>query len=142
MGSTSLIDTRGGYDFTSAIPAVIADGYVIIMEPDKVSIDQVRGFQESINEFASTFKIVARIIGIVVNKATYPADDDTVVRGLSRLCGGRPLGTIPADLSCIAAYQDKELPMVKHPDSDYTYYVANAIGRIVGPELNWDPAAI
>jgi cellulose biosynthesis protein BcsQ len=136
-----IVDTRGGYDFTSAIPAVLADGYVIVMEPDKVSIDQVKGFQESINSFASRYKFVAKIIGIVVNKATYPPDDDTVVRGLSRLCGGAPLGTIPADLSCIAAYQVKGLPLEQYPDSDYAYYAVAALDHIFAPKLNWEPQA-
>src|SRR5262249_27549662 len=47
-----IIDSRGGYDFSSAIPSVIADRYVIVLEADKVSVDQVQGFQKAILEFA------------------------------------------------------------------------------------------
>src|SRR5262249_40476530 len=63
-----IVDARGGYDFTSAIPGVTADRYIIVMEPDKVSVEQVRGFQEAIDKFAQTAHLKAKFGGFLINK--------------------------------------------------------------------------
>lgn len=58
-----IIDTRGGYDFTSAVPALLSDTYVIVLEPDRVSLEQIQGFEKATVEFAANhdLRIASRI---------------------------------------------------------------------------------
>jgi septum site-determining protein MinD len=128
-----IIDSRGGYDLFSAVPAIVADRYIVVMEADKVSIDQVFGFQRSIAEFARETEITPRNSGFIINKATFAPDDDTVPHGLQSLFDVRTIGVIPADNDCIRAYTNKELPSEKYPYSDFAYYAVNAIDRMINP---------
>jgi|GEM_PF-2167271 len=132
-----IIDTRGGYDFSSAIPAIIADRYVIVLEADKVSVDQVQGFQKAISEFASKHRVNAKFSGFIVNKVTFPPGNTTFSEGLKGLFGGRTIGVIPADYDCIRAYQMKEIPNEKYLFSDFAYYAFRTIDQLVAPEVNW-----
>ncbi|MCP3407923.1 ParA family protein [Bradyrhizobium sp. CCGB01] len=137
-----IIDSRGGYDFSSAIPAVIADRYVIVLEADKVSVDQVHGFQKAILEFASSKNLSAKFSGFIVNKVTFPPENTTFSDGLRGLFGGRTIGVIPADYDCIRAYQLKEIPNEKYLSSDFAYYAFRTIEQLVAPEANWKKEAV
>ncbi len=136
-----IIDTRGGYDFSSAIPAVIADRYVLVLEADKVSVDQVQGFQKAISEFALSNKLIAKFSGFIVNKVTFPPENTTFSEGLKGLFGARTIGVIPADYDCIRAYQMKEIPNEKYLFSDFAYYAFRTIEELVAPEINWGEGA-
>jgi cellulose biosynthesis protein BcsQ len=138
----TIIDSRGGYDFSSAIPAVIADRYVLVLEADKVSVDQVQGFQTAISEFASSNKISAKFSGFIVNKVTFPPENTTFSEGLRGLFGARTIGVIPADHDCIRAYQMKEIPNEKYPFSDFAYYGFRTTEQLVAPGANWSKEAI
>src|SRR5262249_39402703 len=136
-----IIDSRGGYDFSSAIPSVIADRYVIVLEADKVSVDQVQGFQKAILEFASSNKLSVRFSGFIVNKVTFPPGNTTFSEGLRALFNARTIGVIPADYDCIRAYQMKEIPNEKYLFSDFAYYAFRTIDQLVAPEANWSKDA-
>jgi cellulose biosynthesis protein BcsQ len=136
-----IIDTRGGYDFSSAIPAVVADRYVIVLEADKVSVDQVQGFQKAISEFASSNNLSSKFSGFIVNKATFPPENTIFSEGLRGLFGARTIGVIPADYDCIRAYQMKEIPNEKFHFSDFAYYAFRTIDQLVAPEVNWSKDA-
>jgi MinD-like ATPase involved in chromosome partitioning or flagellar assembly len=136
-----IVDTRGGYDFSSAIPAASADRYVIVLEADKVSVDQVYGFKKAIAEFAQSHQLSIKFSGFIVNKATFPPDNTTFSEGLRGLFGGRTIGVIPADYDCIRAYQMKEIPNETHLFSDFSYYAFRAMDQLVAPEENWSENA-
>lgn len=137
----AIIDTRGGYDFSSAIPAVIADRYVLVLEADKVSVNQVQGFQKAISEFASSNKLSAKFSGFIVNKVTFSPENTTFSEGLSGLFGAPTIGVIPADYDCIRAYQMKEIPNEKYLFSDFAYYAFRTVDQLVAPVVNWSKEA-
>jgi|KBSMisStandDraft_5_1062788.scaffolds.fasta_scaffold41313_1 cellulose biosynthesis protein BcsQ len=137
-----IIDTRGGYDFTSAAPATIADGYVVIVEADRVSIEQVSGFKKKIDEYASSSEHFSDIRpavlkGFIVNKALFSVDDNVFPEALAREYNSKTFGVIPADRDVIRAYQKKDIPQEKFPDSDFSYFSLQTTERLISPEYNW-----
>jgi cellulose biosynthesis protein BcsQ len=138
-----IIDTRGGYDFTSAAPATIADGFITVIEADKISVEQVRGFLTKIDEFADsldqleTEKIRAVHRGFIINKAIHSVDDRAFPEELFRLYEAKTFGVIPSDRSAIRAYQIKEIPAERSPDADFSYFSAKALTKLLAPEENW-----
>ena len=80
-----IVDTRGGFDFTSAVPALLADTYIMVLEPDKVSLAQIEGFEKSISEFAADYKINIPPRGFIVNKASFDPRDELFVGQLTSL---------------------------------------------------------
>jgi len=133
-----IVDTRGGYDFTSAAPAVVADGYVIVLEADAISMDQIRGFKKKIEEYADTLGAPSALKGFIINKAISSVDDKVFPEALLRLYEAKTFGTIPADRDAIRAYQSKEIPTEKAPDSDFACYSLEAIENLISPSLNWN----
>lgn len=142
-----ILDTRGGFDFTSAVPAAIADGYVVVIEADKVSLEQVKGFKEKIDEFTASIneeekdnkkgKIRAALKGFIVNKAIFSVDDKLFPEELARLYDSKTFGVIPADPDTIRAYQLKKIPHARFYDSDFSNYSLLAIDNLISPDINW-----
>lgn len=142
-----IIDTRGGYDFTSAAPAAVADGYVLVLEADKVSIEQVGAFKKKVDEFAESLsrheqqRIIASLKGFIINKALFSADEEVFPEALARLYESKTFGVVPADNDVIRSYQRKNIPLEKYPASDFSYYSLQAIERIISPSVNWQSPA-
>jgi MinD-like ATPase involved in chromosome partitioning or flagellar assembly len=138
-----IIDTRGGYDFTSAAPATIADGYVIVLEADRVSVEQVSGFKKKMDDYASSLDEVypqkrqSFLKGFIVNKALFSVDDLVFPDALAREYDSKTFGVIPVDKEVIRAYQKKNVPYEKFPDSDFSYYSLGAIEHLISPSVNW-----
>jgi AAA domain len=132
-----IIDTRGGYDFTSAVPALLSDTYIIVLEPDRVSLEQIQGFDKATKEFADTYKLRIPLRGFVVNKAAFDPTESRFVEELTRTYGIKTYGVVPADLSCIRAYEKTESPILRFPYSDFAFWSMRAIEGFIAPELNW-----
>jgi cellulose biosynthesis protein BcsQ len=132
-----IIDTRGGYDFTSAIPAAISDGYVIVLEADMLSLDQVSGLQRGIKEFSSARKLRPSLRGFIVNKAIFSIDDKVFPEHLARSYEAKTFGVIPADREAIRAYQKKQIPADMFPECDFSYYGFKAVEQLFSPRNNW-----
>jgi len=132
-----IIDTRGGYDFTSAVPALLSDTYVIVLEPDRVSLEQIQGFDKATKEFADNQKLRIPLRGFVVNKAAFDPNESRFVEELTRTYGIKTYGVIPADLNCIRAYEETESPILRFPYSDFAFWSIRAIEGFIAPELNW-----
>ena len=133
-----FIDTRGGYDFTSAAPALLADGYVIVLEADQISVQQVFGLKGRIEELGERHSIRPALSGFVVNKAIHSIDDRSFPDTLVNLYGGAYFGSIPLDREAVRAYQARQIPTDVRPDSDFAYHSYNTLERIISPSLNWD----
>jgi len=140
-----IIDTRGGYDFTSAAPALVADGYIVVIEADKISVEQVAGFKEKIDEFANMIgdktgdKKEAFLKGFIINKAIFSPEDMGFPEDLLRRYEAKTFGVIPFDRNAIRAYQLKDVPLSfeKYQDSNFCFYTLKALGRVFSPDLNW-----
>jgi MinD-like ATPase involved in chromosome partitioning or flagellar assembly len=135
-----IIDTRGGYDFTSAVPALVADGYVIVLEADLISIEQIRGFKEKIETYAETFQVRPHLKGFIINKALFSVEDQLFPEEILRLYQAKTFGIVPFDREAVRAYQVKELPVEKYPASDFAHYSFQAIRNLLSPSLNWPEA--
>ena len=139
-----IIDTRGGFDPTSAAPATVADGYVVVLEADKVSVEQVADLKEQIDKYAASMgrngyspSSQASLKGFIVNKAIHSVDEDIFSTALARLYNSKTFGVIPIDKYAIRAYQKKTVPQEKFPDSDFSYYSLLTIERLISPSANW-----
>ena len=138
-----IIDTRGGYDFTTAAPAVAADGYVIVLEADAVSINQVHGFKMKLDQFAQSLagteepRSQAHLKGFIVNKAISQIDNFVFPEQLLRIYGAKTFGVVPVDRDAIRAYQKKEIPAQEFPESEFSYYSLKAIEHLIAPSENW-----
>ena len=64
-----VVDTRGGVDFTSGIPAQLADGYVVVIEADQLSFDQAGGLIKTLAEQGRGGR--GSLKGFIVNKALF-----------------------------------------------------------------------
>jgi cellulose biosynthesis protein BcsQ len=118
-----IIDTRGGYDYSSKIPAVLADGYVVVIEADPISVQQVHGLKSRIDEFGEAVHIRPNHMGYIINKALFsPQEGSLFSTSLASLYGGKVFGTIPADRNAIGAYQTRDIPYQKYAGSDFAYY--------------------
>ncbi len=127
-----LIDTRGGYDYSSKIPAILADGYVIVIEADPISVQQVNGLKTNIDEFGRTVRINPNHKGFIINKALYdPEKGEQLSIGLTSFYGGKVFGIIPADRSVIGAYQQRDIPFETDLGSDFSYYAASTLYKFV-----------
>lgn len=135
-----IVDTRGGYDFSSAVPAILSDGYVIILEADQVSLDQIHGFIKSVEEFAEGLNIISHLRGFIVNKALHTIDDRYFPEQLAKAHSATTFATIPFDRSCVRAYQVKDLPPTRYPESGFSYHSLKAVENLVAPKLNWSGA--
>jgi cellulose biosynthesis protein BcsQ len=133
-----VIDTRGGYDLTSAVPAVLSDSYVVVVEADKVSLEQVSGFEKALDLFAKEHAISTIWRGFVVNKASFDPSRTGFAEELASRFGGKTYGIIPADIECIRAYEVKDLPIVRFPHSDFTYWCAQMVQNLIAPQANWE----
>jgi cellulose biosynthesis protein BcsQ len=129
-----IVDTRGGFDITTVVPAIVADYYCIVMEADEISMQQVFGLKSKIDEYGELLAQQVKLKGIIVNKALYSPTDKTYLEAVSRLYGGQPLGTVPIDRQAIRAYQKKHLALELVPESDFSFYSFGVINRIVGSE--------
>jgi cellulose biosynthesis protein BcsQ len=132
-----IIDTRGGYDFTSAVPALLSDTCIIVLEPDRVSLSQIQGFEKALAEFADNHKIRIPLRGFVVNKASFDPEQSRFVEELSRTYQIKTYGVIPADISCIRAYEMTDSPIVRFPYSDFAFWSMRAIEGFIAPHINW-----
>jgi cellulose biosynthesis protein BcsQ len=139
-----IMDTRGGYDFTSAAPATISDGYIVVVEADKVSVEQVSGFIKKMDEFAdspvASFQSQrnrAKLKGFIINKAIFSVDEQVFPQALAREYGSKTFGVIPMDRDAIRAYQLKSIPQEAVPDSDFSYHSLRAIEHVISPSINW-----
>ena len=128
-----LIDTRGGYDFTSAAPAILSDGYVVVLEADQISVQQVFGLKVGIEEWAQRHGAEASLTGFVVNKATYSGDNRLFTDSLINLYGGSHYGTIPLDVEAVRAYQVREIPTELRPDSEFAFHSYASLERLFSP---------
>jgi cellulose biosynthesis protein BcsQ len=132
-----LIDTRGGYDFTSAAPAMLADGYAIVLEADQISVAQVFGLKAGIEDWGRRYDVRPALSGFFINKATFTLETRSFPDTLVNLYGGAHFGTIPLDYEAVRAYQIRDIPMDIRPDSDYSYHGYVALERLISPSLNW-----
>jgi cellulose biosynthesis protein BcsQ len=136
-----LIDTRGGYDSTSAIPALLSDTHIIVLEPDRVSLEQINGYEKAMNEFASKHGIQIQRRGLLVNKASFDPAETQFVEELTRTYQVRTYGVIPADISCIRAYEITDSPILRFSHGDFAYWCIVAIEKFVNPKENWSDRA-
>jgi hypothetical protein len=129
-----VIDTRGGFDTTSVVPAIVSDSYCIVLEADEISVQQVYGLKTKIDEYAQRLKGPNRLKGFIVNKALYAPSDKGFVSNVARIYGGQALGTVPADKLAIKAYQKKHLALDVAPESDFAYYAFDVINNLVSDD--------
>ena len=134
-----ILDTRGGFDYTSAIPALLADYHVVVLEADEISVQQVNGLTAKLDEYAVQLEVGKKPRGFLVNKALYSPSDKLFVTNVARTYGGHPIGTIPIDRLAIKAYQRKNFVIRASPASDFAYYSLTAIERIIGDRKTWEP---
>jgi cellulose biosynthesis protein BcsQ len=130
-----LIDTRGGYDTSSALAASVADSYVIVCEADRLNKHQLPGLVHAIQDAGAAAELTPRLAGFIVNKATFDPRDQSFSNYLAETYASKKLGVIPADPQAINAYQISRIPMEAHPDSDFAYYSTEAFEKILSPSL-------
>jgi hypothetical protein len=135
-----IIDTRGGFDYTSAVPAVLSTFYVIILEADQISVQQVNGLKTKLDEYGKQLNAINQLKGFVVNKAFYSPLDQGFVSNVARIHGGQALGTIPADRLAIKAYQTKHVAVSSARESDFAYYSFSTIEKFIGERNTWKEA--
>ena len=132
-----IIDTRGGYDYTSAIPALVADGFVVVLELDRLSLNQTTMFLNSIGKMSEKFPDAsATLKGFISNKWIYPPEDDTLLKYLQEIHGGLALGNIPLDRNVIINYGNKILPYEGAPGSDFAEYSLRVTRKLFQPDKN------
>lgn len=129
-----VVDTRGGFDTTTVVPAIVADAYCIVLEADEISVQQVYGLKTKIDEYAQRLEGQGKLRGFIVNKALYSPTDKGFVSTVARIYGGQPLGTVPADKLAIKAYQRKNLAFEVAPESDFAFYSFQVINNLVGAD--------
>lgn len=143
-----ILDTRGGFDFTSAVPAAVADKYIITLEADKISVEQVGGLIKQVGDFIESAaseqqKTSAVLGGFIVNKALFSVDERVFPEGLARLYDAPTFGVIPSDRNTIRAYQKKDIPLERYPAADFSRYLIDCLDNLLLPSLNWrSPASI
>jgi cellulose biosynthesis protein BcsQ len=133
-----IIDTRGGYDFTSGAPILLADTCVLVLEPDKISLEQMEGFNQALTALADTHQLALPNFGFIINKASFNPTSTEFPEDLARRHFIKTYGIIPADISCIRAYEVKDDPLFRFPDSDYTYWFLQAFRNLINPKGNWE----
>jgi cellulose biosynthesis protein BcsQ len=133
-----LVDTRGGYDFTSAAPALLCDEYVVVLEADQISVAQVYGLKEGIESWGRRYEVRPALSGFIINKATFTLETRSFPDTLFNLYGGAHFGTIPLDSEAVRAYQIRDIPTDSRPDSDFAFHSYGALERVFSPSLNWD----
>lgn len=136
-----IIDTRGGFDTTSVVPAVVSDWYCVVLEPDEISVQQVFGLKTKIDEYQRLLDEQTHLKGFIVNKALFSPSDKGFATTVSHIYGGHPLGTVPADKAAIKAYQKKNFTFESAPESDFSYYCYEVItNSVAGDRSSWSPS--
>jgi cellulose biosynthesis protein BcsQ len=127
-----VIDTRGGYDFTSAVPAICADVLVMVVEADFIAVTQVRGLIEKLDELANRFQRAPARRGFIVNKSLNPYSPFET--DLAERYNAASFGVVTADRDAIRAYQEARIPVDIFPDSDYAYYSSRTVAKLLALE--------
>ena len=132
-----IIDTRGGFDYLVGIPAIVADEYVVIVEADKISLEQISALKKKIDRYARRNKVQAKFGGFIINKAIHSVDDELFPTYLEKCYNTKVLGTIPLDPDVIEAYQKKRIPSLYFQDCDFSNYSIKALNNLASPSKKW-----
>lgn len=133
-----VVDTRGGIDVTSVVPATESDGFVVVLEADQLSLDQVHGLLAKIWPMGPNSPRGGALKGFIVNKAVFSPEDRVIGRTLTRLYrGGRTLGIVPSDDDAIRAYQREEVPLYGMPGSAFSHYCLQAFAELLDVRGRW-----
>jgi MinD-like ATPase involved in chromosome partitioning or flagellar assembly len=126
-----IIDTRGGFGELSLIPAVFADSFLVVAEPDFTSFHQLAKLLTNIDLMAQQEKSHPYIRGVIVNKAV--DGEEEKFRVLLETQFGIEFSLswpFPLDVEAIRAYKQQLVPYRAVPGSVFSDQTLKAFTEI------------
>jgi MinD-like ATPase involved in chromosome partitioning or flagellar assembly len=134
-----LIDTRGGFGFSTTDICALADSFFIVTEPDFTSFYQDKNLVVRITAAAAEMSRKPLLRGVIVNKATESAQEVESGFGVHSLNLDRVEASfrnvlvdelsiryadtypVPLDINAVNAYKSQRLPYLAYPSSVFSY---------------------
>jgi len=124
-----IVDTRGGFEGLSIVPAVYSDSFIVVTEADFTSLNQLSKLLTNIDLMSTQrnsspvtqYKTSPLVRGALVNKAIN--DEETNFRLALFTSFGIEQGqswAIPLDTNAIRAYKRRLIPYVSSPDTPFS----------------------
>jgi uncharacterized protein YjbI with pentapeptide repeats/MinD-like ATPase involved in chromosome partitioning or flagellar assembly len=146
-----LVDTRGGFGFSSTDVCALADSFIVVTEPDFTSFYQNRNFIRRVSATAVEHNAQAILRAMIINKAHEGVDpiaeegDDFKTVDMSRVEAAfrnvvveefsslryEDTYPIPFNIEAIKAYQQQKLPFLEAPGSFYAFAIISAFKGIL-----------
>src|SRR5262249_4660987 len=138
-----IVDTRGGFAFESTDVCALADGLIVVTEPDFTSFYQDRNLIRRISAASEEIGSKTLLRAIIVNKATETEHkgDEIDLRKMEasfrlELAKEFPLRfedthPIPVDVEALKAYKTQRIPYRAAPASLFSFATLSAFSDIL-----------
>ena len=145
-----LVDTRGGFGFTSTDVCALADSFILVTEPDFTSFYQLRNLLRRISGVAAEYNKKSILRAVIINKATEgvsPSDapnelvqridmDKIEVKFRSLLADEFSIKyedtyPVPLDIEAVKAYKNQRLTYLQAPESIYSFATLKAFSGML-----------
>lgn len=139
-----IIDTRGGYGISALAAISVSDHYLLVSEPDHVSVDQLRKFLRCLSQPRQQDDAwdMGQLGAIVLNKSIDPESDRLGVAPALEIEASisHPntlIFVIPLDETVVAAYRKTEFLLERYPHAAMATVLTDIVGTVLNPRTNW-----
>ena len=146
-----IVDTRGGFDYATALVAQHIDSLILVTEPDQSSLNQSSRLAESILYARRTQEKSALFKGLIVNKSTHRirSEEKTWIEDAEldfRTSFERHVGlpykshfVLPLDSSVVVCYRDSLVPALHSPGSIFSLSLFHAFTELFSSQIGkWE----
>jgi cellulose biosynthesis protein BcsQ len=131
-----LLDTRGGFGFETTDVCALADGFVLVTDPDPSCLFQDRNLMHRVSAARVALAQRGELRGIIVNTAS-DGEEVTCRRELA-LEFGVPLDrtyAVPLDLEAMKAHRAQQIPYASPAAVAFSHASLAAFSQIFSPAL-------
>ncbi|MEY4550001.1 MAG: hypothetical protein RL685_6196, partial [Pseudomonadota bacterium] len=131
-----LLDTRGGFGFETTDVCALADGFVLVTDPDPTCLFQDRNLMHRVSAARVALAQRGELRGIIVNTAS-DGEEVTCRRELA-LEFGVPLDrthAVPLDLEAMKAHRAQQIPYASPAAVAFSHASLAAFSQIFSPAL-------
>lgn len=131
-----LVDTRGGFGFETTDVCALADGFVLVTDPDPSCLFQDRNLMHRVSAARVALAQRGELRGIIVNTAS--DGDEAACRRELALEFGVPFDrthAVPLDLEAMKAHRAQQIPYAAPAAVAFSHATLVAFSNIFSPAL-------
>ncbi len=137
-----LVDTRGGFGFETTDVCALADGFLLVTDPDPACLFQDRNLMHRVSAARVALAQRGELRGIIVNAAS--DGDEAVCRRELALEFGVAFDhthAVPLDLEARKTHRAQQIPFANPAAAAFSHAALSAFSHILSPALEeWSEA--